>query len=137
MLMKKMLCIVLAYVMAAGTLLIPVSAAELQTSAFDVTSASARATGSFSMDISAKSNSVSSSSFRLSSGETITIKAYYTPTSASVDFGVIAPDGKYYYFSATNGNIEKTMQVNQSGYYTLKIVNNSSDTVSVSGFITY
>lgn len=52
----------------------------------------------------------------MEAGETITVSATYTPRSASVD---------------------KTIRVNQRGDYTLAIRNNSSNTVSVSGFVNY
>ena len=53
----------------------------------------ARATGRFSMDVPGGALVKASSSFPLEAGETVTIKATYTPFSASVDFGLIAPDG--------------------------------------------
>ena len=52
----------------------------------------ARATGRFSMDVPGGALVKASSSFPLEAGETVTIKATYTPFSASVDFGLIAPD---------------------------------------------
>ena len=57
----------------------------------------ARATGRFSMDVPGGALVKASSSFPLEAGETVTIKATYTPFSASVDFGLIAPDGYFYY----------------------------------------
>ena len=70
-------------------------------------------------------------------GETVTINAVYTPRSASVDFGLIAPDGLFYPFRAENGSFNKTIEVDQRGYYTLAVRNNSAINVSVSGFVTY
>ena len=59
----------------------------------------ARATGRFSMEVPGGALVKASSSFPLEAGETVTIKATYTPFSASVDFGLIAPDGYFYYLN--------------------------------------
>lgn len=73
----------------------------------------------------------------LAAGETVTIKASYAPFSASVDFGLIAPNGVYYYFNITNGSIDKTIQVSESGDYILQIRNNADVEVEVAGFVNY
>ena len=73
----------------------------------------------------------------MAAGETVTIKASYSPFSASVDFGLVAPDGKFYYFNITDGSIDKTIQVDESGNYTLQVRNNSNYEVKVSGFVNY
>ena len=54
-----------------------------------------------------------------------------------MDFGLVAPDGKFYYFNVTDGSIDETIEVDESGYYTLQIRNNSSGIVKVSGFVNY
>jgi len=54
-----------------------------------------------------------------------------------VDFGLIAPDGLFYPFRAENGRFDKTIEVDQRGYYTFAVRNNSNFDISVSGFITY
>lgn len=56
-----------------------------------------RASGKFSMDIPGNTAKEAESSFPLEVGERVTIKASYSPFSASVDFGLIAPDGLFYY----------------------------------------
>lgn len=70
-------------------------------------------------------------------GETITIKASYAPFSADVDIGFIAPDGRFYYISVTGGSIDQTIQVSQSGLYTLQIRNNSDAEIEIAGFVNY
>ncbi|WP_298021659.1 hypothetical protein [uncultured Dysosmobacter sp.] len=96
-----------------------------------------RASGRFSIDIPGNTLAVTSSYFPLEAGETVTISAVYSPRSASVDFGLIAPDSLFYPFRAENGSFDKTIEVNQRGYYTLAVRNNSSFDISVSGFVTY
>lgn len=95
------------------------------------------ASNSFTLNISAKTELSSDSSFSLSAGDKVTIQASYSPTSASVDFGLVAPSGTYYYFRATGGNISKTMEIPENGSYTLKIRNNASTSVKVTGFVKY
>lgn len=96
-----------------------------------------RATGSFSTRIPANSAYGADTSFPLEAGETVTINASYSPASASVDFGVIAPDGKFYAINVTGGSINKTIRVNVRGNYTFAIQNNSSYELSVSGYVNY
>ena len=67
----------------------------------------------------------------------MTIKASYTPFSVSVDFGIIAPDGLFYSVNTTTGSFDKTIQVTQTGQYTMAVRNNSSTTISVSGYVKY
>lgn len=96
-----------------------------------------RASGKFSMDVYKNEVVTADTDFPLEIGETVTINAVYTPRSASVDFGLIAPDGLFYPFRAENGSFNKTIEVDQRGYYTLAVRNNSAINVSVSGFVTY
>lgn len=138
--MNKTICMVLVFVFFMGMISIPAKALETENTTpenFVMSTANVRASGSFSMSIAAKTKSLATSSFPLAAGETVTIKASYSPFSASVDFGLVAPNGKYYYFNITDGSIDETIQVNESGSYTLKIRNNSNDVVYVSGFVNY
>ena len=96
-----------------------------------------RATGRFSLDVPANTAIEADASFPLEVGEAVTIKASYTPSSASVDFGLIAPDGLFYSVNVTNGNIDQTIVVNQRGNYTFAIRNNSFLDVIVVGFLNY
>ena len=97
----------------------------------------ARATSKFDIQVPGDATMSASSSFPLEAGETVTINAVYSPRSASVDFGLIAPDGLFHYINTTDGNIDKTIRVDQRGNYTFAVRNNSSDTISVSGFVNY
>lgn len=137
---KKGICIVLAFVLTIGTICVPVSAAEIGKTVQDslvLTMLNSRATGSFSMTIAAKTKSLAESSFPLAAGETVTIKASYIPFNASVDFGLVDSDGVYHYFNITDGSIDETIQVDETGSYTLQIRNNSNGVVTVSGFVNY
>ena len=46
-------------------------------------------------------------------------------------------DGVFHYFNVTNGSIDKTIRISESGKYTLQIKNNSDNEVKVSGFVNY
>ena len=131
---------VLACVLTVGSLGMPVDAAESEeTTPVNrmLNFLTPRATGSFSMTIPAKTKLSANTSFPLAAGETVTIKASYAPFSASVDFGLIAPNGVYYYFNITNGSIDKTIRVPESGDYILQIRNNADVEVEVAGFVNY
>lgn len=104
---------------------------------YEVYSDVERASGRFSVDIPGNTLAVTSSDLPLEIGETVAINASYSPRSASVDFGLIAPDGLFYSFGAKNGRFDKTIEVDQRGNYTLAIRNNSDFDISVSGFVTY
>ncbi len=96
-----------------------------------------RATGKFDMEVPANSAVKADSSFPLEVGEVVTIKATYTPFTASVDFGVIAPDGLFYGLNTTTGSFDKAIKVSQRGHYYLAVRNNSSEKISVSGYANY
>ena len=97
-----------------------------------------RATASFDVDISAGSLAgMRDTVFPLEAGETVTINASYSPISASMDFGLIAPDGYFYYVNVKSGKIDKTIRVDERGNYMFAVRNNSSSTVSVVGFVNY
>lgn len=92
--LKRILCMMLVCLSSMGLFLVPVEAADninLQAGFIDV-----YATGRFSLDIPAGEIKAAKSSFPLEAGEVVTIKGAYSPFSASVDFGLIAPNGRFY-----------------------------------------
>lgn len=96
-----------------------------------------RAVNSFQIDIPAGEIAAADTSFSLAAGEIVTINAVYDPASASVDAGLIAPDGLFYSLPASDGQIKVSIKVNMRGKYTLAIRNNSDEDISVSGFVNY
>lgn len=131
---------VLACLLISVGLVASVSAAEISAYSHKqmiVSSGTPFATGSFSFTLPARSQGSASDTFPLAAGETVTIKASYSPFSANVDFGLVAPNGSYYYFNVTDGSIDKTILISESGDYTLQIRNNSSMEVEVAGFVNY
>ena len=76
-------------------------------------------------------------SIPLEANDIVTFNCSYSPSSASVDFGVIAPNGRFYYINVKGGSINQAIRISQSGSYTVAIRNNSSQTVRVVGFVNY
>ena len=138
--LRKTICMVLTCVLFVGTITLPSYALKAEKNAPEniaMNLADSRATGSFRMTIPAKSKAAADSSFPMAAGETVTIKASYSPFPASVDFGLVAPSGKFYFFNITNGNIDKTVQVEESGKYIFQVRNNADTEVQVLGFVSY
>lgn len=148
---KNVICLGLVCALMLGTAAISARAEECQTISFEchvvnfeteygnylANNICPIATESFNLSIPANAKARANSSFPLAAGETVTIKASYSPFSASVDFGLIAPDGAYYCFNVTSGSVDKTIQVSTSGNYTFQIWNHSATEVQVSGFVNY
>lgn len=86
---RRMICMVLSCVLIIGTMEFPVNAAMADDTPSEVNSnsfATPFATGAFNMTIPANTKLRANSSFPLAAGETITIKASYSPFSANVEF---------------------------------------------------
>ncbi len=95
-----------------------------------------RATGSINVTLEPR-ELVAGSSFQMERGQIVTIKCTYAPTTASIDFGLLEPNGNFRYISGSNGSVNASIQVDERGSYTFAIRNNSGRSVSVSGRINY
>lgn len=138
--MRKIICMVLSCFMVFGTLCVSAGATGGSIPSGDRGSSgsiSIMATGSFNMSVSPYGRSQADKTFPLEAGETVRIYATYSPDNASVDFGLIDPDGIFHYFSVTDGTIDKTIEIAERGNYRLAVKNNSNKTVSISGFVRY
>lgn len=132
--LKKFFCMMLALATLMSCFGVSVAAAERPP---HEDSLAVMATGKFDMDVPGNSAVKAGSSFPLEVGEVVTIKATYSPFSASVDFGLIAPDGLFYGLNTTTGSFDKAIEVTQRGNYYLAVRNNSSETIHVSGHVNY
>ena len=132
---RNVFCVLLMCMILLGSFATTVSAVSMSDEV--QTFSMARASGRFSLDVPGNVMFEADSSFPLNAGETVTIKANYSPQSASVDFGLIAPDGLFYPVRGQNGSINKTIEIVERGNYTFAIRNNSSVEISVSGFVNY
>lgn len=133
--MKKLFCLMLLLVVVTSCFGVSAEAAEA--TPYDDGFLMERAMGQFDLEVPGNSAVKASTSFPLEVGEVVTIKATYSPFSASVDFGVIAPDGLFYGLNTTTGSFDKAIEVSQRGHYYLAIRNNSSEEIHVSGHVNY
>lgn len=133
--LRKLFCPLVALVLMISCFGANVSAEEV----FPVneTQAVTRATSSFTIDVPAGTLRQANTSFPLYPGEVVTIKASYAPFSANVDFGLIAPNGRFYYVTVTDGSIDQSIEITEQGKYTFAVRNNSSYSISVTGFVNY
>lgn len=132
---KRFFSLLLALIVCISSITMNVFAVEIEIP--KVEAVVMRASGRFNMDVPGGTIIKAKTSFPLEAGETVTIKASYTPFSASVDFGLIAPDGYFYYINANDGSFDETIKVDERGNYTFAVQNNSSQKISVSGFVKY
>ncbi len=132
---RNVFCVLLMCMILLGSFATIVSAVSMSDEV--QTFSMARASGRFSLDVPGNVMFEADSSFPLNAGETVTIEANYSPWSASVDFGLIAPDGLFYPVRGQNGSINKTIEIVERGNYTFAILNNSSVEISVSGYVKY
>ena len=96
-----------------------------------------RATNKFNWNVQPDTTSKASTAFSLESGETVEINCTFSPQNADVDFGLIAPNGRFYYAAGDDGNFKMTIQVKETGEYYLAVRNNSNEIVEVMGFVYY
>lgn len=130
---KKFGVLVLSCLLALSCFSIPVSAAEFP----GENSTIMRATGRINYTVAAKTAIPINVTVYLNRGETVHYDCTYSPKSASVDFGFIAPDGRFYFQNNTDGSIDQSIEVTQAGEYTLAIRNNESYAVTVTGTVRY
>ncbi len=132
---RNVFCVLLMCMILLGSFATIVSAVSMSDEV--QTFSMARASGRFSLDVPGNVMFEADRSFSLDAGESVTIEANYSPWSASVDFGLIAPDGLFYPVRGQNGSINKTIEIVERGNYTFAIRNNSSVEISVSGYVKY
>lgn len=136
--LKKALCLLLACAVLAGCMSAPAGAAEaVHHVNQEIMPASVLATNEFNMNVPANTILPASTSFSLEAGETVTIKASYSPFSASVDFGLIDSGSIFHYLNTTDGSFDETIKIEERGNYTFAVRNNSDQTVKVAGFVKY
>lgn len=73
----------------------------------------------------------------LIANDVVTFNCSYSPSSASVDFGVVTSSGRFYSINVKGGSINQSIGISQAGSYAVAIRNNSSQTVRVVGFVDY
>lgn len=97
----------------------------------------ARATEKINANISAGKTIKNTTAYSLENDDIVRFNLTYSPTAADMDFGLIAPDGKFYYLSGSNGTFSQNIQVNKTGKYYMAVRNNSKNEVAILGFVYY
>lgn len=108
---------------------------ESRANAWKVEIATERESKKITTDIPGDTLGATIAEFPMEIDELFRIAMVYTPSSANVDFGFIAPDGLFYSTAVKNGNFSKTIEVDQRGFYAFAVRNNSPYTISISGFL--
>lgn len=99
--------------------------------------ASVFASGKFEITVDAGESRNAGSEFPMEAGETVTIRAVYSPASASVDLGLVDKNGTFYYETGVDGVFNETIKITKRGNYTFAVRNNSKDAVDISGYVSY
>lgn len=122
--MKKTLCSLLTVVLLISCFAGTGNAAE-------------RASGKFDITVMAGELKPAKTGFPMAAGETVTINATYSPSSADIDFGLIDKNGAFHYLKGENGAFNKKIEIPGNGTYTFAVRNNSDVSVNVTGFVNY
>ncbi len=130
--LKKSLCLFMVAVVLFCCLGIQATATDMPAE-----TTSLRATGNFHVVVSPGVIEKANTKLSLEAGEQVTIKAAYSPFSASVDIGLIDSSGVFHYFTAENGIFDETIIIETRGNYTFAIRNNSTYAVEVTGYVNY
>ena len=96
-----------------------------------------RTSGSFDSDVQPGKILALGNPLPLAAGETVSIRANYTPENASMDFGLVDENSTFYHINTKTGSINQKIEVVEKGNYTFAIRNNSSVVVKVAGIIRY
>ena len=94
-------------------------------------------TASFNKNIPAHTICTVSPQLSFRAKHLVTFNCSYSLSSASMDFGVLTPDGRFYSINVRGGSINQAIEISQAGSYSVAIRNNSSQTVRVVGFVEY
>lgn len=136
--MKRWICAVLVFVLVLGNA--SVCHAEEYTNAVEKNHTelyALRATGHFNFSVKEHGTYYIANVLSLEAGDTVRINATYSPVSANIYIGLVDENGKFYYVRPTNGQINVTLGIEKRGDYRLAVVNNSANTVSISGNVYY
>ena len=87
--------------------------------------------------VSAHSIGKASPLISLKAGNVVSFDCSYSPASASMDFGILSSNGKFYSINTQIGTINDLLGVSYSGDYYIAIRNNSDQSVTVTGTVEY
>lgn len=93
--------------------------------------------GSVNQKVSAHSIRKISHLLSLRADDSVDFNCSYTPSSASMDFGILSSAGKFYSINTQSGTINHMLGIDFSGDYYIAIRNNSDQSVTVIGSVDY
>lgn len=152
---KRLMCMLMACVLTLAAITPPVQAAgafdetviwleDLEWEWVDLSAVEYDAAGpmpltTLEIDKSVPIRSIAyfSSFMSFKANSVVAFNCSYSPSSASMDFGVIASSGRFYSINVKGGSIRQSLGINQAGSYAVAVRNNSSQTVRVVGFVNY
>lgn len=97
----------------------------------------ARATNSFSIEVGAHRTAKANTPFSLAKGEKVIIKASYSPYSENIEVGITSESGIFYHATASDGSINLTINITETGNYSLTFKNTSDVSIKVTGTVNY
>ena len=106
-------------------------------STVDPMDSSTRAFDTISVDVPAGQGKIYTKALSMEAGQTININVAVSPASSDVCVGITDADGNFRYVLATSGSVNHDFSITTRGTYYVCVVNNSSNDVSVTGFLTY
>lgn len=133
---KRIICVIAASFLMVNCMAISAGAVSKEEHE-NISLVIERASGRFSLDVPAGKTVGATTSFPLEAGEKVRIRANYSPETASVDFGLIDPDGLFHPLRASGGSFDQSIRVDEHGNYVFAIRNNSNVEVAVSGIVNY
>lgn len=66
-------------------------------------------------------------------GDIVYLDFTYTPSNASVWFGIVTPSNKFRYAEGTSGKLQRVITINEEGIHKIKIQNKSTSLITVNG----
>lgn len=132
---KRLAAVLLTCVLLFSCSFIPAAAAEEEIPVSN--SAISQVSGRLNHSLPANRVTPITQALYFDKGDIISFVCSYTPKSASLDFGYINSDNVFRYLNCTSGNIDKSIELDVAGQYTLAIRNNESYAVIVTGTVKY
>lgn len=96
-----------------------------------------RATSRIEWTLAPNSGGRTDTAYPMERDELVTINCTYSPRTADIDFGLLAPNGSFYSLKGEDGSFRKTIRIEESGSYYFAVRNNSNYAVEILGYVYY
>jgi hypothetical protein len=132
---KRLVAVGLVFALLVGTFVIQTTAQDM-TPMNIIPGTTTRTQELAAFTIPARSTWTSASHYRLTTGDVVRINFTFT-TQRHADFGVVEPDGNFWFQTRNNGTTNITFTAFFTGYHRLRIRNNSDQPIVVRGTWSY